>query len=493
MKHTKRPYGLHWCQKALVAAIALLGANPLLAQQGPPGELDPNFGSAGKLTTDFFESSEEINAVAAMPDGRFLAAGVVVGRNASGPGSSPNFAVARYLPDGRLDPGFGIGGLVQIDLSGNVDEAYSVKWLRDRSILAVGVLAPGAYSDFALVKLRPNGSLDTNFGQASIGGGGRTGYVRLDVVGPGTHDEGRYVAVQRDGKIIVAGNSLVTVGSFQYRRTTVARFTADGQLDLAFGGSNTGYVVLPGSNTADPQTGDYVNGIALTQTGDLPANDSITVFGYTFGRNNAFVARLTRDGTLDSSFGSGTGRVTFSAVSSGGVQSGASDLRGGVVDDAGRLVLVGTGNDRGLTFLRLRNDGSLDTGFGTNGRTLVKFSSSVNYDEPRALALQGNGKIVAAGYATNVTSGAPAKDFFVARLTAAGQPDFGFGDGQGRKVVTISATTEESRALAIEPSGNILAAGYALRSGTAQDDFAVLRAYGDPDRIFADDLDPSEF
>ena len=491
MKHTKRPYGLHWCQKALVAAIALLGANPLLAQQGPPGELDPTFGSAGKLITDFFDSSEEINAVAAMPDGRFLAAGVVVGRNASGPGSSPNFAVARYLPDGRLDPGFGTGGLVQIDLSGNVDEAHSVKWLRDRSILAVGILAPGAYADFALVKLRPNGSLDTSFGQASVGG--RAGFVRLDVVGPSTHDEGRYVAVQRDGKIIVAGNSLVTVGNFQYRRTTVARFSADGQLDLSFGGSNTGYVVLPGFNAADPQTGDYITGIALTQTGDLPANDSIAVFGYTFARNNAFVARLTRDGILDSSFGGGTGRVTFSATSTGGVQSGASELRGGAVDDAGRLVLVGTGNDRGLTFLRLRNDGSLDTTFGNNGRTLVKFSSSVNYDEPRALALQGNGKIVASGYATNVASGAPAKDFFVVRLTAAGQPDPGFGDGQGRKLVTVSAVAEESRALAIEPSGNLLVAGYALRSGTSQDDFAVLRPYGDPDRIFADDLDFSEF
>ena len=487
MKHTKSASGLHRYQKTLAAMALFLAAVPVMAQQGPPGELDPSFGSAGKLTTDFFGTNDEINAVAPLSDGRFVVAGTVVGRNASGPGTSPNFAVARYLPDGRIDPSFGTNGLFMIDRGGNVDEAYAIKVLPDRSLLVAGSLAPGAYSDYALVKLRPNGTTDTAFGDAAVGGG-HTGSVLLDIAGPTLHDEGRHLAVQRDGKIIVAGNTLVTVGSFRYRRTTVARFTPNGVLDTSFGASGTGYVILNGFYAADAQTSDYVSGIATNQRGDLPADDSITLVGYTFARNNAFVTRLTRDGAVDTSFG-GTGRVTFSAANTGGVATGVSDLRAARIDDAGRIVLAGTGTDRGMTFLRLLANGSPDATFGTNGRTLVKVSTISNYDEPRALALQGNGKIVASGYATTIVNGSPQPDFFVARLTPNGQPDFSFGDGQGRKVVAVVSSNEESRALAVEPSGNLLVAGYALNPNANHHDFAVLRPYGDPDRIFADDVE----
>ncbi|HVH36153.1 MAG TPA: hypothetical protein VM847_18800, partial [Tahibacter sp.] len=309
---------------------------------------------------------------------------------------------------------------------------------------------------------------------------------------PSLHDEGRLLAVQSNGKIIVAGNTTVPVGNFRYRRATVARFSADGVLDTSFGGNNTGYVVLDGTFPADAQTSDYVASIATNQRGDLPANDSITLVGYTANRNNAYVYRLTRDGVLDTTF-NGTGRVNIVSGTSSGVQTGASDLRAGRIDDAGRLVLVGTSNDRGFTFLRLSSNGSLDTTFGTNGRTLVKLSTVSQYDEPRALALQGNGKIVASGYATTTPSGTPQPDFFVVRLSANGQPDQGFGDGSGRMVVTVSANTEQSRSLAVEPSGKLLVAGLALNANGPHDDFAVLRAYGDPDRIFADDLEQHLF
>ena len=497
MKHTKTTYGLHWSRMALVAGTFLLGAMPVLAQQGPPGELDPTFGGAGRQTTDFFSASEAINDVVALPDRRFVAVGAVTGPNAAGPGSSPNFSVARYLPDGRLDPSFGNNGLFMLDRSGNVDEAQAVKRLGDGSLLVTGTIAPGAYSDFAVVKLRPNGTLDTTFGDAGVGGA-RTGSVLLDVAGPNFHDEARQIAVQRDGKIIVAGNTLVVVGNFRYRRATVARFSAAGVLDTSFGGTGTGYVVLNGFNAADPQSGDYVTAIATNQRGDLAADDSITLVGYTFGRNNAFAVRLTRDGALDTSFGTPagaarSGSVTFSAANSGGVATGASDLRGARIDNANRVVLAGTGGDRGFTFLRLLPNGSLDTTFGSNGRTLVKLSGVSTYDEPRALALQGNGKIVAAGYATNRVTGAPHKDFYVVRLLADGAVDTGFGDGEGRVVAQVSDQDDEAFAVAVEPSGNLLAGGYQQRLNVNGRDFAQLRLFGDPDRIFMDGFDGPGF
>jgi len=491
VKHTKTPHGLHRYRSALAATALWLAVAPAMAQQPwVPGTLDQTFGSAGKLTTDFFGGSDQINAVAAMWDGRFVAAGTVIGRNLVGSGSSPNFAVARYLPNGTLDATFGTNGLAMFDRSGNSDEAFAVKVLPDRSVLLAGSQAPGAYQDFALVKLRPDGSLDTSFGAAGVGG--RTGSVLLDVAGPSLHDEGRLLAVQSDGKIIVAGNTTVPVGNFRYRRATVARFSADGVLDTSFGGNGTGYVVLGGTFAADAQTSDYVTAIATNQRGDLPANDSITLVGYTADRNNSYAFRLTRDGALDTTF-NGTGRVNFVAGTSSGVQTGLSDLRSARIDDAGRIVVVGTSSDRGFTFQRLLANGSLDTSFGTNGRTLVKVSGVSQYDEPRALALQGNGKIVASGYATTAPAGTPQPDFFVVRLNANGQPDQGFGDGQGRMVVAVSPSNEHSFALAVEPSGKLLVAGFARNANGPQEDYAVLRAYGDPDRIFADDLEQHLF
>jgi uncharacterized delta-60 repeat protein len=497
MKHTNTESSLHRCRTALVAAIALFGA-AANAQVGPPGELDPTFGSVGVQRTDFFNSTDAVRALAPLPDGRLLAAGVSVGPNVTGPGSTENYSIARYLPNGQLDPTFGTNGKFHFDILAGVDSVYSMKVLPDRGILLAGELSPGAHSDFGLAKLTPNGALDRTFGMPN--GAERTGYVRLDIVGPSVHDEGRMVAVQHDGKIIVAGNSLKPAGNFNYRRVTVARFTADGQLDTTFGGSNTGYIVLPGMYAADPQNSDYVSAIALTQSGQLSGDNSITISGYTFARNNAFLIRLTRDGVLDTTFGtpsgaarSGTLVVTESL--SGGVRRGLPEIRAARIDDAGRTVVVGSAGDRGYTFLRFNPNGSEDTTFGTNGRTMVKISGSSTEDLPFALALQGNGKIVAAGFAPNVVPGQSSdSDFFVVRLQANGQPDPTFaGDAQGRKMVVVPASKDEAAAIAVEPSGNIVVGGLAVRSGVTTSDYLITRLYGDPDRLFADDFDPPTF
>ncbi|MDC8015059.1 hypothetical protein [Tahibacter soli] len=501
MKHTNTASSLHRCRKALAAALGLLAATAASAQVGPPGELDPTFGSAGVQTTDFFSSTDAVRALAALPDGRVLAAGVSVGPNITGPGSTENASVARYLPNGQPDPTFATNGKFHLDIQAGTDSFYSVKRLPDGSVLLAGELSPGAYSDFGLVKLTPSGALDTTFGMSN-GVGARTGYVRLDVAGPSAHDEGRMVAVQHDGKIIVAGNTLKPVGpTFSYRRVTVARFTADGQLDTTFGGAGTGYVVLPAMYAADAQNSDYVSGIAQLQSDQLPGNNTITISGYTAFRNNAFLIRLTRDGLLDTTFGApaaGGGRtgsliVTESTVS--GQRRGLPEIRAARIDDFGRIVVVGSAADRGYAFLRFNADGTEDATFGTNGRTLVKISSASTEDLPFALALQGNGKIVAAGYAPNIVQGQTAhNDFFIVRLQSNGQPDPTFaGDAQGRKMVVVPGSKDEAAAIAVEPSGNIVVGGTAQRTGVSTTDYAITRLYGDPDRLFADDFDPPTF
>lgn len=472
---------------AASALAAFVGLTSVGAQAQAPGSADADFGIGGRRTHDFHERDDRIHAIKPLKNGRFLAAGYVVGPNIEGSGTSANFTVARFLPDGRIDAGFGTDGRMELDIGGGVDHAAAITTLPDRSIIAVGNLSPAFHSDLAIVKITPNGAIDTSFGLPN-GQGGRLGWNLLDLGGANIHDDGVAVAVQSTGKIVVAGITQRQFGNFMYRRVAVARFNADGSIDTGFGGGNTGYVVLEPFYAGDG--GDYATGFALDRRDRLPADDRITVVGYTFARNTAFIARLTANGAVDTSFGSaGSGRVTFSSSVSGGVYSGLSRISAARLLPDGKIALAGTAGDRGITFMRLNANGALDTSFGSNGRTTIKYSDPSREDEPFALAVQGNGRLVAAGYAINAATGAPQKDFFLARVNANGSPDFGFGDGQARAVVQVVAGIDEAYALAVEPSGKLLAGGLALPTGTAQQDFALLRLHGDPDRIFFHDFE----
>jgi uncharacterized delta-60 repeat protein len=488
-KHTSTRSGTRrLLQRCLMTAAITFAVAPFAraAAPGHPGDTDPGFGSGGYLTTDFFGTNEQINAVAPLADGRFYVAGVVTSGNADGSGSSLNMALARYLPNGALDADFGSGGLFDLDIDGATDEAHAVIPLADGGVLLAGSLSTDSHADFGVVKVTADGTLDTTFGEDDAGTA-RTGWVRLDIGGADIHDDAFAMALQSDGRIVVAGITRVFHDGFHYAQVAVARFTADGRVDTGFGGAGTGHVVLAPFFGA---AADALSAIALTQSGRLPADDRITIAGYTPNRNNAFLARLTANGTVDAGFGT-NGRVLISADNSGGVQRGISILADARMDARGRIVVLGEGGDRGLTFLRYGAAGALDTTFGTDGRTTVKFSGVADYDEPAALALQGNGKPVAAGYATSRDNGAPHADFFVVRLTADGAIDAGFGDGQGRSKVQVSADDDGALAIGVEPTGNLLVGGYRRPAGstTQQSDFAVLRLFGDPDRIFANAFD----
>jgi uncharacterized delta-60 repeat protein len=422
-----------------------------------------------------------------MRDGRFVAAGKVTAANVTGNSSSENMAIARYLPNGMLDPNFGSAGLVHLDIDGASDDVRALRVLPDNAVLAAGSLSTSSHADFGMLKLRADGSRDTAFGEPDIGST-RKGYVRFDIAGVNFHDNGYAMALQRDGRIVLAGVTPVFHDGFNYGQVAVARFTPDGVLDATFGGGD-GVVIL------DPffgAAGDVLTTIALDQAGNLGADDRIVVGGYTFGRNCAFLARLTANGAVDTTFGTG-GRVVTSAANTGGVQTGISYLASARLAADGKILVLGEGGDRGMALMRFNANGVLDASFGNNGRSLIKYSGMSDEDIPAALALQGNGKIVAAGYATNRVTGAAHKDFFVGRWLQNGAVDAAFGDGQGAKVAQVAVGEDEALAVAVEVSGNILAGGYSTRPNVAPRDYALLRLIGDPDRIFADGVDGPGF
>jgi uncharacterized delta-60 repeat protein len=147
------------------------------------GSLDPSFSQDGFVKTDFGGGGDGATDVAIQPDGKIVVAGTDLG----------DFLLARYNPDGSLDPSFSGDGKLRTDLGGS-DIANAVAAQPDGRILAAGHSSTGSDNDFALVRYNPNGSLDTSFA-----GDGK------QLTDLGGNDIAEGIALQPDGKIVLAG------------------------------------------------------------------------------------------------------------------------------------------------------------------------------------------------------------------------------------------------------------------------------------------------
>jgi uncharacterized delta-60 repeat protein len=450
--------------------------------QAAPGDLDLRFGQQGVLFVGNGGLDERIDALLPDEGNAVFAAGQLYEEPNRGAGGY-DMTVLRLLADGSLDPGFGDGGYAQVGLGGDSEFANAILRQTDGKLLLAGALEPEANTDFGIARLLPGGQPDTTFGDpVAPGNPQRRGNVHFNM-GPTTasNDEARAIALQSDGRIVVAGVGFATEGNFTYARFALARLTADGTLDATFG--SAGRVFAPATGL---ERSEYVTAIALRSDGKLDANDGIVVAGYAFARNTAIVRRYLANGAPDPNFGTG-GLVTFSDAISGGQRTGLSRIDDAVIQRDGKIVLVGRGGDRGFAFLRLLPNGTLDTTFGVAGRMHVKFSGTVDYDEPSALTLQADGKIVAAGYATGRFGQTSGADFASVRLRANGQPDSGYGDGQGRSSFPLVTETDEAFAVAVLSDGSLLFAGGGdiVAGSGGNGEAAFLRLQGDPG-LFSD-------
>ena len=316
-----------------------------LARYTPDGKLDPGFGSSGTVTTDI-GGMDYVNAVALQPDGRIIAVGQITVFSSP---PSYDFALARYTPDGKLDPSFGRGGIVRTDVGG-IDDANAVALQPDGRIVVVGSTGPSGGEDYAVVRYVPDGNLDPSFG--------RGGIVRTDV---GGIDHARAVALQPDGRIVVAG-------------TVLARYTSDGTLDPSFGSG--GIVKTRGFGS--------FSAVALQPDGKVVAGGS--TYPVQVAGDFAF-ARYTPDGTLDASLGSGGVVKTLGSLFPGAV----------AFQPDGKVVMGGSTGQGGGDFAvaRYTPGGTLDPSFGGGTVTTDIGGSDSGI---RAIALQPDGKIVVAGH-----------------------------------------------------------------------------------------------
>ena len=179
------------------------------------GNLDPAFGSAGVVFTDFPNGrSAEARAIALDPAGKIVVAGITTLNGAS------DIALVRYLSDGALDPSFGSGGLATIDLGGTIDEATALLRTADGALFVAGSTnAASTGRDGFVAAIRVDGSRDTTFGDRGV--------VTVDFGGAG--DQLRALALQ--GKKLVAAGYSDQTGTFGF---ALARFTREAELPVVY-------------------------------------------------------------------------------------------------------------------------------------------------------------------------------------------------------------------------------------------------------------------
>lgn len=392
------------------------------------GVLDTGFSGDGKTFTNFDGNADVGRDVAIQSDGKVVVAGYAQINLIAG--TAVYFAAVRYNTDGTLDTGFDSDGKCATTVGSGDAFGYAVALQSDGKIVLAGYASNGSNNDFAVIRYNSDGTLDIGFDSdgrvmTAVGSGGDAVY---DVV------------IQPDGKIVAAG---VSHNGTNYD-IAVVRYNSNGTLDTGFDGD--GIVITPiGSGD------EYGYGVALQQDG------KIVVAGYSYNgsNNDVAVVRYNSDGSLDTGF-DGDGIVTTAV--------GVTDYGYGVAVQADSKIVVAGFGSNDFAVLRYNSDGTPDTGFDSDGTVTTAIGSGS--DIARSVVIQLDGKIVVAGYAFNGTY----DDFAVARYNSDGTLDTDFsGDG---KIMTAIGTIDQAYSVAIQSNGKIVAAGYS--SIANQGDFSVI-------------------
>lgn len=379
------------------------------------GAYDPSFGhgdgiAAFRLGFGTYEPGATALSEAVQPDGKV----VVAGFSDDGAGDS-DFLIARLTTAGALDPSFGAGGVVRLDVDPQFHSgvASAVAVQKDGKIVTAGWRDSG-WEPPVVVRLLPNGKLDQTFGSGGVYSLKRSGYDVTGTVGG--------MAIAPDGDIFIAGTGSTTDGR---RCAMVAKLTASGSgLDANFG---DGGLVCDEFGVQGSGAATYVAGIVLNVHGTL----DLVGLGYPKPSccSGGFVAQLDQDtGGMDTGFGdAGVAWLPHPAGEPADGQAIAVQPDGDVVAVGSVTIPPHSANE--LEVDRLLQSGRPDPAFGSGGVVLA-FPSSLPDSAPRAdsVAVRPDGEILASAAMT--PAGQSPTD--VGLLTSAGRPDRAFAGGYER-------------------------------------------------------------
>ncbi len=438
---TNSAVGCHWVivQLAVFLLVGIGIENRAVAAVNTA----PSFFSIGKVTTDLRPTHRGQNqgsqgySVAIQKDGKILVAGYSFG-SAFLP-SARNYgyvALARYLTDGRLDSSFGNNGTVTTDVNDG-NGWFSIGY-------SMAIQTDG--------KILVAGNV---FG-AGFGSGGAVSDLALvrynedgsldttfdgdgkAIIDLGGYDVARSISIQANGKILVVGSSELSAFNLVGSRVAVLRFNRDGSLDTGFSGDGK---LL--TKFAPPSIGAIDEGSDVT----VQADGKIIVTGV-HNNGEVGVIRLNPNGSLDAGF-DGDGKVTTSFESGIGYYIGSAVI----LQPDGKIIATGK-SDFGVELVRYNPNGTLDNSFDNDGKTATPINSNVGDQPAIDVALQKDGKILVS---------IPSEEFIMFRYNADGTLDTSFsGDGIVKTLFPHgypSLQQSIAHSLTIQADGKILITG----------------------------------
>ncbi len=474
--------------RKIIILLILLKSTFILSQTVA---FDTTFGNNGKTHTGFGMSDAKAYVVVAQPDGKIIVGGSAYSANPKNlyTTDTNNAVLIRYNSDGTIDTTFGNEGIVTYNYniiynSNEINTGVGKLILQpDGKILAVIGGSPTLF----LIRFNTNGSIDTSFGNNEthifilpIGlfviqpdakiitayrqehynsfGQVDSWYFRTDRYNTdGTLDttfgtDGTVItdfgfgynyitaiALQPDGKVIVAGTSY-------NNQFAIARYTTNGDLDTTFDGDGK---VITSLGSGLKSYASYVS---------VQADGKIIVAGlsYTSIAPQEYyfsIAKYNTNGSLDTSF-DGDGKVNNIFDDAPGTAINLNTIIEQL--DGKFLVTTDTGSVNLEFELRRYNaSGSDDTSFGNNGKSTL-FIQDVN--RALGIALQQDQKIVVAGYSRSYTSIVDGYDFNVVRYSTNGVPDVSFGNN-GIIAAKFDSSNDICSKVLIQPDDKIITIG----------------------------------
>jgi uncharacterized delta-60 repeat protein len=401
--------------------------NSFIARYNTDGSIDKTFSGDGKQSNKFSIASASIDK-----NDKIIIAG----------SDNSNFALARYTANGTADNTFDKDGKLIDSIKSGYTIFKSSAFQKDGKLVVTGRTWNGSNFDFAIARYNTDGSLDNTF---SSDGAQTTDFGSKD-------DYANLVAIQSDGKIIVAGSSGKSKsGNLDSTNISIARYNTNGSLDNTF---NTD----PRLKNAFSETGDQANAVVIQSDGKIVIVGTVYDDGYSYEGNVFAVARLNVDGSLDKTFDK-DGKQTFVFSDDDAVEEGYATSV--AIQSDGKIVVGGIsgGYDAFISVARLNTDGSLDDTFGLGGKANGGFLDNQSHI---SVAIQSDGKIVAGGYSYYRGYG----DNFISRFDTNGKLDSSFSD-DGREFTSLENNpdypySDFTNLVAIQSDGKIVVSGAAI-------------------------------
>ena len=324
--------------------------------------------------------------------------------------------LVRYNSSGIIDLSFGSQGITSIS-AGSAPSVGNVVLSGTNITVVGGGTISSSPEEQIIAQYNSSGILNTSFGTAGIG-------IVTQLIDDASIANA--VVIQPDSSIVVNGIALLS-GQVE---AVVSRYTSSGILDTGFGTGGTGIVRT------------IIGSLPETHAVQLDQNNKIVTCGTTSISSSSefLITRYTTTGDLDTTFNS-VGYVTIDV----GTNPSCTSL---AIDSSNNIVAGGqSGNN--FCLVRLLPDGSPDTSFGPTGANGIVITAIANSDIIESIAIQSDGKIVAAGSANNFIT--------LARYNTDGSLDTGFGIAG--IVQTQTGQFSSAQAVLIQPDGNIVIAG----------------------------------